>query len=1211
MFYSSNGNFTLIEGMSKVTNAKTKCNKGTFWDGKKCQFCYNAPNCLDSLDNKLTPKTKQACILECPPPPVLKSVKVSSNVYLPTKNPTYSYKFKNTLESIEDKTNKLFYYEGRNKNSTPPKYNSNTILLTESQNLQMSIENNQRINKYPIWFKMKFKINGNLNSAKHGDRIFLFGNSSGQLPDGRELPGFTFDIRIGKDERNDPQPIPFYTPKTLTLCYHIQDNTGGGDDRWGEWGKLDLNKWYNLTVLFDIDALIPRLFGFFNNQMHCHDIIINEGFKIKDLKDHINQNIIQIGGGNYYQDIWVHSSESLIRHFDVLAQNIILEIDEFKIIYDNIADSNILKNIYDKASDIIASKSTNFPQWKELLWTHLQYNTWMVHHVQIKKFLKQYEKVYGNITNINKEMKINELSELEYLVFYTKQWILDMISKDLSEDFFNTYIGMEFAEAAEWPGIPIPADDKNSFKDDKNTDENEEGEKEDDNFESVINFDFKDRTLHEINSGREVATRMTGFYAEPGKKVTINFPYNIIGKGIYVMVGIHYWNTYFMLEENKRLHRIATMFPVNSTTVNVINPMGGTILIRIPPQHELLAGGQYIKKRGFKKISFQNCIRTPYFSTKHYSKTDFVDWQNMLMGRRPPWIEMESDRVQLSFSSSIFLEGNKIGREDLKTNGSLDPRKILGEWDKIMKAFSIVHGRKKRVVPWLLFQECQPVAGGTAAPASNPLPLTISDWDSGFVDMKPTKDNFKNHIGFIILHEMGHAHNQMKELDAREAGTEESLVNLPAVLAYNMTYCYDISGFAMQASINQGLTLDEAAMDWMISDNFKNGQHMSFDPIFKSQERGYQSRGHAVYVDIASIYGWGIVGKIFEIFQRDWDAMTSLYEEVESNAERVVTVLLNTIGINLIPFFHFWGLITNKEAANLYKANLSMSNYKISLVKKRLIHYKNLIPKNYAEFINYYISMTNEKWRPYWLSIEELEVISRGGEPHEYRGHAVDHLDECVTYEEIESDALTKQNEAAKVRAAACGGVCPITKDQEVAVRRWARLMGYNVKNQKDELVPGEIYTKTRANAIINQINIILMMMPSEKESNTLDHLICHYTVDNIIKNRYGYSPSEYIHGIDKCDKIIIPTFNDEHEEKKCDLSKIPLYSNLLQRVTLIAASQQDNDSGLSIGIIILIVAIIFILILVILFKYNIIKMDISKIFNKFNFSKTKFPRRF
>ena len=79
----------------------------------------------------------------------------------------------------------------------------------------------------------------------------------------------------------------------------------------------------------------------------------------------------------------------------------------------------------------------------------------------------------------------------------------------------------------------------------------------------------------------EPTRRPTGLYLAPGGIGVLTVPSNMVNKGFEVLVGA---NTIDNVKktQHRRMDRVTNSFPIKSTTVNIVNPLGGGIFIMIP-----------------------------------------------------------------------------------------------------------------------------------------------------------------------------------------------------------------------------------------------------------------------------------------------------------------------------------------------------------------------------------------------------------------------------------------------------------------------------------------------------------------------------------------------------------------------------------------------------------------------------------------------------
>ncbi len=84
--------------------------------------------------------------------------------------------------------------------------------------------------------------------------------------------------------------------------------------------------------------------------------------------------------------------------------------------------------------------------------------------------------------------------------------------------------------------------------------------------------------------GNDNALRPTGLYLSPGSVASVTVPASLVGQDYYVRVGSHQWDL-SNKDIFKRLDRISKKIPLNSTTIEVFNPLGGAISILVPYGH--------------------------------------------------------------------------------------------------------------------------------------------------------------------------------------------------------------------------------------------------------------------------------------------------------------------------------------------------------------------------------------------------------------------------------------------------------------------------------------------------------------------------------------------------------------------------------------------------------------------------------------------------
>jgi len=157
----------------------------------------------------------------------------------------------------------------------------------------------------------------------------------------------------------------------------------------------------------------------------------------------------------------------------------------------------------------------------------------------------------------------------------------------------------------------------------------------------------------------------------------------------------------------------------------------------------------------------------------------------------------------------------------------------------------------------------------------------------------------------------------------------------------------------------QKLTMDQTTIDWIITDNFRNNIAISCDPTMHPSvchEVRYQHRGHAIYIEIADLFGWDAIYKTHKVFydewkintQKDWGFMGMVNGNQISDDELILAAS-NAKNVNMAPLFHFWGRQPSEELANQLK-NLPESKE----IYCRLEYYKSMAPTDLSSFQTWY-----------------------------------------------------------------------------------------------------------------------------------------------------------------------------------------------------------------------------------------------------------------
>ncbi len=424
----------------------------------------------------------------------------------------------------------------------------------------------------------------------------------------------------------------------------------------------------------------------------------------------------------------------------------------------------------------------------------------------------------------------------------------------------------------------------------------------------------------------EPAVRPTGLYLSPGGTAEVTVPDTWVNAGFEVMVGAHTAS-----HDNKprwdRLPRVSKNFPITAKVTRVASPLGGGVYIRVP----------YLADRGVQQVSVRGkVIEAPFFSARSFDKTSISQW----LTRRTapaPWADFESDKFMMNVPSSWISAFD-------------DPVSLMQKWDTAMDGFSEVTGhptdkRNRTVLYQQIDTQLKHGSFGIGYPSVNNT-YNPRQPGNGNADHWFLRDPTAFEVDY---HELGHAH-----LMPKFRGEQEAIVNFPHAYIRSVKFGVDFdTAFAGSFGPSygvMGLTPDEAAIDWMITPNFRNGSEME-QPGTTKDQFGYQQRGYAKYADVARTFGWPAVTGYFR--QHHLDFMSNVGSEGLSETDNLILRLSVAAGADLRPLIHFWG-IHPVDASALSRALGARGLGASPKVRALLERYATIAPKNNAEFMAFY-----------------------------------------------------------------------------------------------------------------------------------------------------------------------------------------------------------------------------------------------------------------
>ena len=493
--------------------------------------------------------------------------------------------------------------------------------------------------------------------------------------------------------------------------------------------------------------------------------------------------------------------------------------------------------------------------------------------------------------------------ELDWAMFRIQQGIIDRVyTLDNVSRYSDILDGAKFQTAKYFPGDVSPPSDPTS------------------GYDVNINCSMPEVWWGEaVMYCEDMARRPTGAYVAPGSIVTISVPPSIVNQGFNIRVGAHSWDLSDK-PKYKRLSRVSVTYPITSTETKIANPLGGGIYIEVPYKAEF----------GVLPVKITNAVRSPFFSARSFDKTSLADWQNTERHHPGPWADFESDKFMMQVPTSWIYNFN-------------DPVTLMEDWDKAMDAVSELFGLPLVRNITVLYAQIDVMIRGDAYypgyPQSN-YPYNPNAYENGNKDHPLLKGpQYDSHVTF---HELGHS-----QLFTKFSGETEAAVNLPYVAVQNKQFGMPLDEAFGKSYDNEHISLDQAAIMWMVTENFRNGKPMDISNSTKNEVR-YQHRGYAKYVEIARIFGWDALSKFWSSVQQDYLKGITYPRNTDPTDSRILR-MSKAAGADLTPLIHFWGV--HPENSSGLKASMTREGIQPSAeIYDMLQHYRTIIPMDNKEF---------------------------------------------------------------------------------------------------------------------------------------------------------------------------------------------------------------------------------------------------------------------
>ena len=423
--------------------------------------------------------------------------------------------------------------------------------------------------------------------------------------------------------------------------------------------------------------------------------------------------------------------------------------------------------------------------------------------------------------------------------------------------------------------------------------------------------------------GNPNVVRPTGCYLAPGSIAEIMVPESLIGKGVKIRVGAHFWDLKNKASY-KRLDRVSITYDVNDANTKIGHPLGGGIYLEIPLGVD----------EGLLDITLKNVVRSPFYSKKTFHETSLSDWLEVERNHAAPWTDFETDKFMMQVPTSWIYEFD-------------DPKTLLEEWDKSMDAVSDLLGRPRIADRHKNYLQFDVVIRGSAYHPGYPMsntPYNPNDATNGIPNHNILKG--PQYDQDIHFHELGH-----EVAISKFEGETEALVNFLYVPVLNKGFDYSLDEAFQKSfgpSYNYTSTKDNTTRTRLVADSFHEGSTRNICSCTKNEVR-YQHRGYAHYVDIVDLYGWEALEMFWKSESDAADMGTPFPVNNQPQDDRIFR-MSKAAGVDLRPLFHFWGIHPNDQDALAQR--MEDNNLALPMsIKSKLHQYRELIPSNYDEFV--------------------------------------------------------------------------------------------------------------------------------------------------------------------------------------------------------------------------------------------------------------------
>ncbi len=417
------------------------------------------------------------------------------------------------------------------------------------------------------------------------------------------------------------------------------------------------------------------------------------------------------------------------------------------------------------------------------------------------------------------------------------------------------------------------------------------------------------------------ARRPTGYYLSPGTIGKVKVPPAMVNAGYKILVGAHPLMNSTVHPTVQRFFGISNTYSITDTVTLIANPFGGGIYIVVPN----------LASAGLQQVELTNVVPAPFFSKKSFNNTTLSQWQTVQRNNPAPWADFESEKFMMQVPTNFI-------------NNYSDPVTLMADWDARMDVVSNLMGYPLIHNNQILYimPDVQIMYGGYGVgfpQINNPYsPYTVQNGNSQMWFLRPGAANMWE----SEFHELGHSQSMGKFV-----GEEEAIVNLLSAAIYNQLYGMSIdSAFGMSFNNEYWRGRDQSAINWMITHNFRVGNPMNISNTTRDEVR-YQHRGYGKYVEIAALFGWGVLHNYYQQINLDYN--NGVPSGPLGAIDNRILRLSKAAGADLRPLIHFWGWQPQDSAA--LAVAIDTNNLLPSpLICNRLTHYLSIIPMDSTQF---------------------------------------------------------------------------------------------------------------------------------------------------------------------------------------------------------------------------------------------------------------------